>query len=223
MGDWPSGWEEALNSVELLIVQDSNSTKTTSAAHVVLPSLTFAEAEGTYSDNASVLRELKATLKPLGIARPGEEIIAEMAEKMGTGIELRPVPGFSAQHGGVDVKPLQVPISSALEPNKDKPFLLLTGKMLYGSYSLFEKCKPLHEAAPEAILEINLADAEMLQIKDGTRVRVTSDNGSVETKVSVKDSVLPGNIYLPIHPLNGSQRLFSPHGSPCFVKIEALL
>ena len=98
----------------------------------------------------------------------------------------------------------------------------MTGRRLYGSYTVFERCKPLYDAAPEAVLEINHHDAERLHIKDGYKARVTSETGTVETKVSVRDTVLPGNAYLPIHPLNGSQKLTSPHGSHCFVKIEAI-
>ena len=68
---------------------------------------------------------------------------------------------------------------------------------------------------------MNSHDADKLNIKDGSRVRVNSEAGSVKIRVSVKDAVLPGNVYLPIHPLNGSQKLTAPDGTPCFVNIEA--
>ncbi|MEK7851128.1 MAG: molybdopterin-dependent oxidoreductase, partial [Deltaproteobacteria bacterium] len=142
IGNWPTGWEEALKGLELLIVQDSNMTKTTEMAHLVLPSLTFAEVEGTYSDHAGTLRQLRASLKPFGNARSGEEIITGLAEKMGCALEFQRVESSGDRHA-VPMKTIPVPIPPAVGHNKDYPFLLLTGRRLYGSYTLFEKCKPL--------------------------------------------------------------------------------
>ena len=225
IGDWPTGWEEALRTLEFLIVQDSNMTKTAEAAHVVLPSQTFAEMDGTYLDYQGKARGIKASLKPFGGAKPGFEIIGELAKRLrwsiGVPREVSAQKNLTVNVSGRNIVP--VLISSALEPKKDYPFRLLTGKMLYGSYSLFEKCKPLFDAAPEAILEMNSHDADKNNIKDGSRVRVASEAGSVEVRVSVKDVVLSGNIYLPIHPLNGSQKLTAPNGTPCFVNIEAII
>ena len=223
IGNRSSAWEEALRSLELLIVQDSNMTRTAEIAHVVLPTLTFAEAEGTYSDNTGILRSLKASLKPLIETKPGEEIITDLADKLGCSLEFQRFEGITHKSGSASpVNTVPVPTSPTIGQNKDYPFLLLTGKRLYGSYTLFEKCKPLWDASPEGILEINSQDAGKLHIKDGYKVKVTSETGTVEAKVSIKDTVMPGTVYLPIHPLNGSQKLISPDGGPCFVKIEAI-
>lgn len=223
IGDWPAGWEDALKSLELLIVQDSNMTKTAEAAHIVLPSLTFAEIDGSYSGQDGNYRTLNPSpLNPLGVAKAGAGIINELADKLGSH-------SYSSidMTGSVEVKnavtPVAITVTPAIEPQKNYPFILLTGKSLYGSYSIFEKCKPLMDAAPEAILEINTHDAERLNIKGGSKVRVSSVFGSVETEVSIKDTVLPGNLYLAIHPLNGSQKLYSSDGGPCFVKLEAII
>lgn len=225
LGDWPCGWEEALKSLELLIVQDSNVTKTAEAAHIVFPSCAFAEIDGTFSDHEGNERPVKSSLKSIGIAEPGTGIIIELAKMLGyqSNASLSGRTGLARQYKNpLSANTVPVPLVPPLEQNKDYPFLLLTGKRLYGSYTLFEKCKPLYDAAPEAILEINHHDAERLHIKDGYKAKMTSETGSVEAKVSVRDTVLQGNVYLPLHPLNGSQKLVSPHGSPCFVKIEAI-
>jgi len=223
IGDWPTGWEEALRTLEFLIVQDSNMTKTAEAAHVVLPSQTFAEMDGTYLDYQGNARRIKASLKPFGGARPGFEIIGELAKRLrwsiGVPREVSVQKNPAGNLSGRNIVP--VTILSALEAKKDYPFRLLTGKRLYGSYSLFEKCKPLYDAAPEAILEMNSHDADKLNIKDGSTVRVNSETGSVVVKENIKDEVLPGNVKKTIHPLNGSQKLIAPDGTPCFVTIEA--
>lgn len=222
IGDWPAGWEAALKSLELLIVQDSNMTKTAEAAHIVLPALTFAEIEGSYSDQNGNVRTLKSSpLNPSGVAKSGSAIIKELADKFGYHLYRRMETTVSAE-GERAGTPVAIPVTPGIEPQKDYHFLLLTGKSLYGSYSLFEKCKPLMDAAPEAVLEISSHDAGKLNIKDGSKVKISSTVGSVEARVSIKDTVLPGNLYLPIHPLNGSQKIYSPDGAPCFVKLEAI-
>lgn len=221
-GDWSAGWEDALKSLELIIVQDSNITKTVETAHVVLPSFTFAETGGSYTDHEGKVRIVRTSpLSPPDLAKSGSEILELLNEKMryhlfGSETELPSTPKT------VQMSPVPIPLSLAFQANKDYPFLLLTGKRLYGSYSLFEKCKPLWDAYPEAVLEMNHRDAEKMNIRDGSIVKVSSSVGRVEARVSVKDTVLPGNLYLPIHPLNGSQKLFSPDGGPCHVMIEAI-
>lgn len=224
IGDWPGGWNETLRTLELLIVQDSNMTKTSEAADMVLPSRTFAEMDGTYSGCQGETRIINRSLKPPENTRQGFEIIEELAKRLkwsiGTPSEHPLQKKQTESSSGRHIVP--VSILSTPEPKKDFPFLLLTGKKLYGSYSLFEKCRPLLDAAPEAIIEINTKDAGMLSIKDGSRVRVVSEISSVQVRVSVKDSVLSGNVYLPIHPVNGSQKLIAPDGAPCFVNIEAV-
>ncbi len=219
IGDWSAGWEAALKSLELLIVQDSNMTKTAEAAHIVLPALTFAEIEGSYSDQDGNVRTLNPSpLNPPGVAKSGAAIVKELADKCGYHLyrTMETTVSAEGERYGTSVA---VPVAPVIEPQKEYPFVLLTGKSLYGSYALFEKCKPLMDAAPEAVLQINHKDAEKLKIKDGAKVKLISEAGSVEVKASVKDAVMSGNVYLPIHPVNGSQRLLSPQGGPCFVNI----
>lgn len=223
VGDWPVGWEDALKSLELLIVQDSNMTKTAEAAHIVLPSLTFAETDGTYSDQEGNLRTLNAS--PLihpGTARSGTQIIKDLSEKFGYHL-YKSMETATSTEGKTILVPVAIKVTQAIEPQKDYPFILLTGKSLYGSYSIFKKCKPLWDAAPEAVLEMNHKDADKLNLKDGSRVRISSEVEAIEAKVSLKYTVQPGNLYLPIHPLNGSHKLYSPAGGPCFVKLEAVI
>lgn len=222
LGDWAAGWEDALKSLELLIVQDSNMTKTAQIAHVVLPSLTFVETDGTYSVQEGNERSINASpLKLIGNAKSGISIIIELASKLGYHMQSSSE-AIGYVEGEKAGSPVPVAIGQPIEPQKDYPFILLTGKRLYGSYSVFEKCGPLFDAFPAAVLEINAHDAGRLNINDGDRVRVSSVVGSIETKTSVKDAVMPGNLYLPIHSINGSQKLISPDGGPCFVKLEAI-
>ena len=72
IGDWPGGWGEVLRTLEFLIVQDSNMTKTAEAADVVLNSQAFAEMDGTYWTIKEMQGELRDPLNHL--ETPGRDL-----------------------------------------------------------------------------------------------------------------------------------------------------
>ena len=58
----------------------------------------------------------------------------------------------------------------------------------------------LNDLAPEAWIDINPADAEVLKVKSCDRIAVSSERGRVEDiVVRVTQSVRPGNIFIPFH------------------------
>lgn len=81
--------EEALKKLEFLVVQDIFHTETTQFAHVVLPSSSWAEKNGTFvNSDRRVLRVRKAVDCP-GEAREDWRIIHELAARMG-----KPMPDY---------------------------------------------------------------------------------------------------------------------------------
>jgi predicted molibdopterin-dependent oxidoreductase YjgC len=75
--------ERALRKLEFLVVQDIFLTETAKLAHVVLPALSFAERDGTYTNTE---RRVQATL-PV-VAGPGEarrdwEILCDVSTRLG--------------------------------------------------------------------------------------------------------------------------------------------
>jgi formate dehydrogenase alpha subunit len=75
--------EKALANLEFLVVQDIFQTETTAMADVVLPSLCWAEKDGTFSNTERrVQRVRKAVDGPEG-ARPDWDIICDIALRMG--------------------------------------------------------------------------------------------------------------------------------------------
>lgn len=77
---------EALEKLDLLVVQDIFETETTRYADVVLPATSFAEKEGTFvNSDRRVLRVRKAVESP-GAAREDWRIIVDLAARMGTDI-----------------------------------------------------------------------------------------------------------------------------------------
>ena len=75
--------EKAMANLEFLVVQDIFQTETTAMADVVLPSLCWAEKDGTFSNTERrVQRVRKAVDGPEG-ARPDWNIICDIARRMG--------------------------------------------------------------------------------------------------------------------------------------------
>ncbi len=74
---------EALQRLELLIVQDFFLTETARLAHIVLPSTTFAEKEGTFSNTERRVQLLRKAIEPVGNSRPDWWIIGQVGQRLG--------------------------------------------------------------------------------------------------------------------------------------------
>ncbi|MEW6547005.1 MAG: formate dehydrogenase subunit alpha [Bacillota bacterium] len=75
--------EEALRSLEFLVVQDIFLTETARLAHVVLPAAAFAEKEGTFTNTERRVQRLRRAILPPGEALPDWEIICRISTRMG--------------------------------------------------------------------------------------------------------------------------------------------
>lgn len=74
---------EACKKLDFMVVQDTFLTETAQLADVVLPTVTFAEREGTFTNMAMTVQRLNKAIQPVGEARPDWQIICALAEKMG--------------------------------------------------------------------------------------------------------------------------------------------
>jgi len=75
--------EKSLSKLELLVVQDIFLTETTKLAHAVLPGVSFAEKEGTFTATDRRVQRVRKAIEPLEEAKPDYEIISTIARKMG--------------------------------------------------------------------------------------------------------------------------------------------
>jgi len=80
-GNDPSN--EALKAVDFLVVQDIFLTETARLADVVLPGVTFAEKEGTFTNTERRIQRVRQAIPPQGKARPTWQIIVDLASRMG--------------------------------------------------------------------------------------------------------------------------------------------
>ena len=77
--------EEALKSLDFLVVQDIFPTETARLADVVLPAASWAEKEGTYTGTDRRVQLSRKAIEPLGESKPDWEIICELAKEMKVG------------------------------------------------------------------------------------------------------------------------------------------
>jgi len=75
--------EEALNTLDFLVVQDIFLTETARFADVVLPAAAFAEKEGTFTNTERRVQWVNKAIDPPGQAKADWEIICGLAGKMG--------------------------------------------------------------------------------------------------------------------------------------------
>ncbi len=79
----PARTRKALSSLEFLVVQDCFLTATASLAHVVLPAVTFAEKEGTFTNVDRRVQRVRPAVPPPGQAKSDLWIFSSLAREMG--------------------------------------------------------------------------------------------------------------------------------------------
>ncbi len=74
--------EKALKKLEFLVVQDLFLTETARLADVVLPAVSFAEKDGTFTNTERRIQRVRKAIEPVGNSRPDWLIICQLARKM---------------------------------------------------------------------------------------------------------------------------------------------
>ncbi|SJZ81708.1 formate dehydrogenase major subunit [Selenihalanaerobacter shriftii] len=87
------------------------------------------------------------------------------------------------------------------QPDDDYPYVLTTGRRLFHFHTgtMSRHADALDEHYPEELMEVNLADAEKLNVKEGDKVEVTSRRGTVESKVTISERVPEGLVFMSFH------------------------
>ena len=92
-------------------------------------------------------------------------------------------------------------IPPAEQPDKEFPFILTTGRMLYHYHTatMTRRSTPLREFAPEGYLEICREDLKDLGAADGDTLQISSRRGVITAKAKMSDRVAKGVIFIPFH------------------------
>ncbi len=77
------GREEALGNLDFLVVQELFESETTRFAEVVLPAASFAEIDGTFTNNDGMVQRVRQSIPPVHQAKADWVITAELARELG--------------------------------------------------------------------------------------------------------------------------------------------
>lgn len=95
-------------------------------------------------------------------------------------------------------RPYEAPAET---PSEEYPFWLCTGRLLehWHTGTMTRRIDVLKRAMPTQYLYMNQADAQMLNLKTGDKVRVSSRHGSYETQISTDERFEPvqGSLFSP--------------------------
>ena len=113
--------EQALRSVEFLVVQDGfHPTPTSDFADLVLPAAIWGEKEGTYTNSERRVSKAIALVSPPGEARSDFDIFLDLAERLGVRQEL--YPGWTTTHDAFrngSASPLDACATTAISPGSE--------------------------------------------------------------------------------------------------------
>jgi formate dehydrogenase alpha subunit len=75
--------EEALKSLDFLVVQDIFMTESSQLADIVLPGVSFAEKDGTFTNTERKVKRVRKAIEPIGDSRQDWEIICDLSTRLG--------------------------------------------------------------------------------------------------------------------------------------------
>ena len=120
---------EALKNIDFLVVQDIFLTETAELAEVVLPAVTFAEKEGTFTNTERRVQRVREAIKVNSNAKPDWQILVELANKMGytwnypegPSAIMEEIAGITQIYGGISFERLEEGGLQWPCPTKDHP------------------------------------------------------------------------------------------------------
>lgn len=214
----------ALSKLEVLICQDPFLTEIAKMAHVVFPASTFAEKDGTVTNQEGKVQFLRPALDSLGESTLDWHIMVGMANGLGSPMEYETtqdiqneirkiLPGYynlgKVSHVAPDLSeyfskafPEEVPsrFSVGRKNSTQRPFALRMIQLIYHSGKLSTRASGLMEISPNTSrLRMSTKDFNNLGLSAHDRVRIISDQGTVEMGVEEDMSLLPGTCTVPEH------------------------
>ncbi|MBY8999458.1 MAG: formate dehydrogenase subunit alpha [Candidatus Heimdallarchaeota archaeon] len=112
-------------------------------------------------------------------------------------------------------------IEPAELPDNDYPLILTTGRILYHFHTgeMTRRVKGIHQRRPIERSEINVKDAERLNIKNGDKITIESRRGKIETIAKVTDRIQEGVIFMTFHFKESAANLLTNDALDPYAKI----
>ena len=196
--------EKALKNLEFLVVQDLFLTETARLADVVLPAVSFAEKDGTFTNTERRIQRVRKAIEPVGDSKPDWWIICELARKMcdkdfdfeNPTEVMEEIARLTPSYGGVTYERLEKCGLQWPCPTKDHPGtpILHVGRFVCG----LGKFIPLQYKAPA-----ELPDKEFPLVLTTGRNLYHYHTGTMTRKVAGLNTIEPEGV-IEINPADAS-------------------
>jgi formate dehydrogenase alpha subunit len=90
----------SLEELEFIVCQDIFMNSTLEMADVILPSCSFAEKDGTFTNSDRRVQRIRRAIQPVGDSRPDWVIITDLALRLEDRLGISPSAGWSYHHPG---------------------------------------------------------------------------------------------------------------------------
>ena len=219
--DHPSGTAAAaVSGAEFLVSVDLFVNDSNRSADVVLPAAGFGEVEGTMTNLEGRVQKVNRLVAAPGQARPANEIMADLAARLGGDWEssaaeslaadmaaLTPYSDVSWQaldwgdsRDGVVARGGEVTFTApTVSPSTGDGSALHLGRVMYDRGTAVTMGPSLAKLVPNVALYLNPADAEALGVATGDGVRIFGSSGSAEVGAAIDASLAAGTVYLPFN------------------------
>ncbi|MGB9715731.1 MAG: molybdopterin-dependent oxidoreductase [Thermodesulfovibrionales bacterium] len=200
-------FKKALENAEFIVIQDIFPNETAQFAHVIFPSASFAEKDGTYMNTEGRTQRINKAIEPVGDSRPDWQIICDLAKRMGIKgfdfktseeimSEINTVVSFENNSSSIKkekfkFKPLEYRQIAEVS-DVEYPLILLTESNIYSSGLLTKKVNGLNTLSSNGRIHINPKDALDFGISDGEKVKVISRWGEMDGIAVITDTSSPG-------------------------------
>jgi formate dehydrogenase alpha subunit len=215
--------KNGLHQLEFLVVQDLFMTHIGSYAQVILPGVSFAEKDGTFTNMERRIQRVRKAISPLGDSRPDWKIFCDLSTKMGYPMEYQNpaeimeeiaslVPFYaSATYSNLEKGGIQWPFENGIKrrfnpveyrepvekPDDRYPLWIIPRGFHYhyGIGTTTKRAEGLAKVFSDTSIEVHPEDAAKAGLVEGERVRVISPRGEVETVCRISGNLPKGVAY----------------------------
>jgi formate dehydrogenase major subunit len=215
--------KSGLRQLEFLVVQDIFMTHIGSFAHVILPGVSFAEKDGTFTNMERRVQRVRKAISPVGDSWPDWKILCDLSTKMDYPMGYQSpaeimeeiaslVPLYAGarysnlEKGGIQWPSLNgrkrrfLPVEykgPAEQPDDKYPLWIIPRGFHYhyGIGTATKRAFGLAKVFPDSCIELHPEDAIKAGLEEGGKVKVVSPRGEVETVCKISGAVPKGVAY----------------------------
>jgi formate dehydrogenase alpha subunit len=215
--------KNGLHQLEFLVVQDFFMTHIGSYAQVILPGVSFAEKDGTFTSMERRVQRVRKAISPVGDSRPDWKILCDLSTKMGYSMGypgpaeiMDEIASLVPIYGGVSYSNLEkdgiqwfsrngwkrrfIPVEykgPAEQPDDKYPLWIIPRGFHYhyGIGTTTKRAEGLAKVFPDSCIEVHPEDAAKAGLEEGGKVKVVSPRGEVETNCKISGAIPRGVAY----------------------------